>query len=509
MEQNRQLAKNLIFNTISFGINFIISFFFTPYLVRTVGKDAYSFFPLVNNIIGYSMIITTAVGSMAGRFVTMRFYKKDFNGANEYFNSIWVANVVLSVFFTILAILGVIHISRILTVPRELEHDVQWLVFFGSLTLILGLLTSVLGLGTFVKNRLDMQASRTVVTNIIRIACIFLLFFVFKPTIVFMSLSAFIAAIVGVIFNISFKRKLLPELTFAPTKYFSWIRLKEVISSGFWNSLTQLSNVLLGQIDLLITNLFVGVAATGNYAIAKMAPMLILQLLAMLSGTFIPHFNILLAKDQMEHLVSEVSKSMILIGLLIGVPIGCLAVFSQEFFELWVPGQDSRTLYWLCFLTVIPLICGGSVNPIYGIFTVTNKLKIPSLVVLISSSLQTVVILIVINFTELGIWSIPIVAGVQAVLRNSLFTPIYGALCLNKKWYAFFPTLFRGILGMLVVIGVGLIIKPMIQINCWLDLFVALSLVVFLSLSVNVAVIAKKSERDVLLKKVKKYLKSR
>ena len=82
MNNNKQTVKNLVFNTISFLINFIISFFFTPYLIRVVGKEAYSFFPLVNNIIGYSSILTTAVGSMAGRFIIMKIYSNDIDSAN-------------------------------------------------------------------------------------------------------------------------------------------------------------------------------------------------------------------------------------------------------------------------------------------------------------------------------------------------------------------------------------------------------------------------------------------
>ena len=110
MSQKTQVAKNLIFNTISFGINFAISFLFTPYLIRTVGKEAYSFFPLVNNIIGYSSILTAAVGSMGGRFITMSIYQNDKEGANQYFNSVWVANIFLSILFTIVSILAVIFI---------------------------------------------------------------------------------------------------------------------------------------------------------------------------------------------------------------------------------------------------------------------------------------------------------------------------------------------------------------------------------------------------------------
>ena len=99
ISNNRQIAKNLFFNGSTFIINFIISFIFTPYLIRTVGKEAYSFFPLVNNIIGYSSILTTAVGSMAGRFITMRIYKEDMEGANVYLNSMWVTNLLLSAIF--------------------------------------------------------------------------------------------------------------------------------------------------------------------------------------------------------------------------------------------------------------------------------------------------------------------------------------------------------------------------------------------------------------------------
>lgn len=500
---NKQIAKNLVFNTISFGINLFISFFFTPYLIRTVGKEAYSFFPLVNNIIGYSSILTAAVGSMGGRFVTMSIYQNDKENANQYFNSVWSANIFLSVLFTIASIFFILFISDILTVPKYLETEVRWLFGFGTITMIIGLITGLLGLGTYVKNRLDLQASVSVITNIIRVASILLLFFIFNPSIVFMSLSAFIAALVGIYFSISFKRKLLPELVINPNRYFSWKRIKEVTSAGIWNSLTQLSNVLLGQVDLLITNIFIGAAATGDYAIAKTAPLLILNLLGMLSGSFMPHFNILYAKGEMQELIKEVARSISIISLLIGVPMGFLLVFSGEFFHLWVPGQDAEMLYWLSFLTVAPLIIGACINPVYGLFAVTNRLRIPSIAVLVGSSLQTIVIIIVIQTTNLGIWSIPIVSGIQAILRNTIFTTVYGGLCLDQKWYTFFPALARGILGMLIVVSIGLIIKPFIVIDNWFMFFVVLILTGVISMIINMFVVFNNNDRCAIIKIIK------
>ena len=72
--KNKQLAINMIANIISFMVNIGINFLFTPYLINTVGKEAYSFFPLANNFISYTSIITVALNSMASRFITINIH---------------------------------------------------------------------------------------------------------------------------------------------------------------------------------------------------------------------------------------------------------------------------------------------------------------------------------------------------------------------------------------------------------------------------------------------------
>lgn len=499
----KQTVKNLVFNIVSFGINFIISFCFTPYLIRTVGKEAYSFFPLVNNLIGYSSIITSAVGSMAGRFITMRIYKNDSEGANYYFNSVYVANIFLSVLFTIVSVVCVVFITSLLTVPSELVTEVQWLWAIGCASLVIGLLTDIFGVGAFVKNRIDLNASLIMLKNLIRIFFIILLFSIFKPTIVFMSVSALIAAIVGVFYNLYLKRSLIPEITLSPRIYFSWKHLKEVTFSGIWNSVNQLSNILLHHVDLFITNIFIGAAATGDYSLVKTAPTLILNFLAVLSGTFVSKFNILFAQNKMQDLIDEVKKSMLIVSLLIGVPLGFLLVYSDVFFQLWVPGEDSRYLYLLTIWTIVPMICGGSVNTIFGVFTTTNKLKVPSLVLLTFGVLNTLVIYILLKTTDLGIWAIAIVGAVQSVIRNTFFTTIYGARCLNQKWTVFFPVLFKGILGMCMVVLISLFIRHYIEVSSWFSFFVVFVVIAVLSFSINIFVIVNKEYRRHLITAVK------
>lgn len=506
MGNNKQIAKNLFFSIGSFGVNLFISFFFTPYLIQVVGKEAYSFFPLVNNIISYSNIITIAISSMAGRFITIRLYNGDIEGANKYFNSALFANIILSVIFSIIACVTTCYLDHILTIPARLIYEVKWLFALGSLSLILIILTSVLGVGTYVKNRLDWQASRTVISNFIRITIILVLFWIFYPSIVYMSLSAVIASIYIAYYNIRFKKKLLPELDFSIKKNFSYSALREMLSSGIWNSLNQLSHVLLSQIDLLITNVFIGAVATADFSIAKTAPLLILNLLTIIASAFGPLFNISYAKGDYVQLIRELNKSIVFVGLFIALPIGFLLVYAGDFFKLWISTAYNENIYWLSFLTVLPMIFGASINPIYNIFTVINKLKTPSLVLLISGICYAIMIFILLRTTNIGIWIIPIASAVQQIARNFFFTPIYAAKCLHQKWFSFYQAQIKGILALVITIIFCLTTKALFVPSSWSLMIVSLILVSLSSLIINFFIILKRSEREHIYRIVTKKI---
>jgi len=504
MSANKQIAKNMVFNLGVFIINTGISFFLSPYLIRTVGKEAYSFYPLISNIVQYSNIITAAIGSMAGRFITMEIYGNRFKEAEGYFNSVLLANWILSLFFCILTLFGVIYIADLLTVPEYLITDVRWIFALSALAMIVTINSDLLGLGTYIKNRIDLNSMMRMAWALVNVIIIILLFICCNASIVYIGIASLIASVVCVVINIIFKKTLLPELSIKPFSSFSLNKIKVLFSSGIWNSVNQLSNVLLTHIDLLVTNIFLGAAITGDFALVKMAPNLIYTLLALLTGSFIPNFNILYAKKEYDELLHEVKKSIKVVGVLICIPLGFLLVFADEFFSLWVPSSDSSFLYWLSFATVLPMVFGSSVNPVFGVFTITNRLKTPSIVLLLCGILNTVVICVLLKTTNLGIWSIPIVSGIQHVLRNFFFTPMYAALCLNQKFNVFYPAVCKSCMALIIVCITGYFIKMLCLDNNWFLLaFKAISMSA-ISLLLNVFIIFDNQERSYILIKIKK-----
>ncbi len=318
--KNKQLAINMIANIFAFIVNLGINFFFTPYLIRTIGKEAYSFFPLANNFISYVNIITVALNSMASRFITIKIHENNDEGANRYFNSVLISNTVIAVTLAVPSVLFVIFINKILNIPFEILKEVQFLFGFVFLGMILSILTSVFGVATFAKNRLDLSSKRSIESNFIRVITLLLMFSFFTPSVSYIGIANLLVIIFILITNVYFTKRLLPEIRINK-KYFDFNAVKELLSSGVWNSINQLSLVLLTGLDLLIANIFVGVAAAGEYSIVKTIPNFIQQLVGMLVGVFVPQFTILYAQKKHEELLDNINKSIKFMGLMITIPI--------------------------------------------------------------------------------------------------------------------------------------------------------------------------------------------
>lgn len=507
MSNNKQVAKNAIYNVMQFAVNFCISFFFTPYLIRTVGKDAYGFFPLINNMIGYTSIITTAVGGMAGRFITMCFYNNDKEGASYYFNTVLVANWLLSLLFTIVSIVCVIFLPYILTIPFELISDVRILFAFACASMIIGLASSILSTGTFVKNRVDAAASRSVITNLFRVALILLLFSMFKPSIVYMSISAFGAAILGVYYNFKFKNKFLPELSIRPFRYFKFSYLKELVGSSIWNSVNQLSFLLITQLDLFITNIFIGVSETADYSIVKMMPHLIQSLMVVLVAVFLPQFTILYAKGDTDNLLKEINKSIKLMGIASTLPIGFLMVYGDDFFNLWIPGQTSENLQLLSVLTLAPMVVSGCINTLFHVYTVTNRLKTPAIVLLINGFINLGIVFVLLKFTDLGVFAIPIASMSTLIIRNITFTPMFAAYCLKQNLFFFHKDIVLGCSSFIFVIVFCFLTKMLLTPTTWFTFIISGLIVTILSLCTGSLLYLSRAERVFVINTIKSKIR--
>ena len=121
--------------------------------------------------------------------------------------------------------------------------------------------------------------------------------------------------------------------------------------------------------------------------------------------------------------------------------------------------------------------------------------------------ITTIAIILLLKFTNIGIWAIPIVGAVQHTIRNVFFTPIYATVCLNQKRTAFYPTVFKCYIALIVACMVGITIKNLIVDMSWTALVLKATLLSIISTALNSYVILNSQERAFVVYKLKSFMK--
>ncbi|MFD2442776.1 lipopolysaccharide biosynthesis protein [Bacillus sp. CGMCC 1.16607] len=468
MDNKKQLSINLIANLMSFSIGIGVSFILTPFLIEHVGKEAYGFFPLANNFVTYMNLVVLALNSMAARFIMLEVMKKDLLQANIYFNSVFYSNMIMVTLLAIPLCLIIFFIDRFLHVPQSLHNEIQILFSFIFLTFLITVLGSVFQVATLAMNRIDIRSYQDIVQSGLKGGLFLFLFTIFTPSIYYVGIVSLSVSVIGTFISIYLTNRLLPGLSLS-VSYFRMKAVKELLSSGVWVSLNQLSVVLLTGLDLLLANLFFGAAKAGEYSIAQTVPIFLVFLIGMIVGVFVPPLAARYAENDIGGLVREVHFSCKVLSVLISVPISGFIVFGDDFYRLWVPGEDAEYLHVLSIIMMGPYFINGSINILFNVNTILNKVKLPSIMLLVSGVVNVGLVFILIQFTNLGLLAIPISSSIISVLRNLMFTPIYPARCLGIKWNTFYPLIVRNLITTIVLVALFHSIQRLIHINQWSD----------------------------------------
>lgn len=507
MDRNIGKSKALIINTIAsivtFAVGLGIAFFFTPYLTDTVGEEAYGFVGLGNNIINYITIITIALNSVAGRFITIQYHQGKKKEASEYFTSVLVANLAMIPAILVVALPLICNVEKLIHVSPELVSSVKVLFVFILCNFIITLISTVYSVATFITNRLYLSSIANIVSSLMRVFLLCALFGFLPPNVSYVGLATCIATFVSLVMNMYYTRLLVPDIKFRRC-YAHWERVKELISAGAWNSVSKLSQVLSDGLDLIITNLWISPYFMGELSIAQQMPTYISTLLNLLINLFNPNLTEYYAKDDKEALVGELKVSMKFSAFFANIIFCVIAVFGRYFVQLWVPNQDVDLIYTLLVIIMMSLLVSGVTTSLNNVFLVTNKLKTNSIFWLIISFANVAIVFILLNATNLGIYAVAGVSRVTGILGNLIFVPLCACKCLKIRWSTFYPIIFRyiGTTGIMTVVFLGIKMVYNLPIN-WMTFVLVCVIAGCAGCVINFMVLFDKKERILMITKLK------
>lgn len=227
------------------------------------------------------------------------------------------------------------------------------------------------------------------------------------------------------------------------------------------------------------------------------------------SGIFLPEMTQLYAEENIAGFTNAIKRSIKILALIFNIPVVFLIVYGKNFYNLWQPTLEPIELQILSLLTICTILVSGSTAAVFGIFTITNRLKFHSLTSLGGGLLNIIVVIVLLKIAPIK-YGVYIVAGVSSaliILRNYFVTFPYAAKCIGQSWFVFHIPSLKTILGVTVTSIIGIGIKFIYNPMSWYTLIGAGVVIAVISTIVNWYIVLQKEDRKYLKQFIRKKVK--
>ena len=497
---NARTAINIISSFGATIFSLLISFFLSPYIVRTIGVEANGFVSLAGNFTSYATLVVMALNNMAGRFITIAYVQKDYKRANLYYNSVFWGNLIIVGVLLIPSLVLIGNLEQFILVPEHLQTDVKILFALVFLAFFLRTGAPNWDCGPLVTNRLDRSYLPDVFTSLLRCVLILGMYWCLTPRVWYSSFVGIIITLISLGIAAYNTHVLTPELRIHFKKPLCSTRaVWELVGSGIWSSIANAGNMLFSGLDLIICNLTLGPTAMGLLSLSKTIPAILVDFSESLRGAFGPELTILYAKGDKQELVRIVRRNIKVTMAITSVLAGGIIIMSDAFYSLWQPTQDARLLQILTILAVLRYFTDSGVTTLANVFPTTNTVRYNAVGLLVSGAVSITATLLLVKFTD---WDLYVIAGTSSIvtiIRSLVFLIPIASHFLGLKWNTFYPQVLQSVLSCAVIVGIGWVVRTVLPIDGWITFFLACGITGILGLCANMMIVLNKEERHYLI----------
>lgn len=495
MINSKHTILNIITVVVVLFINILLNFGLSSFIVDKMGEAAYGYVQLANTFISYISIITVALNSMASRFITLELQKKNLKNANKYFSSVFYANIFLTLCLLIPSIFFIIFLDNLIAIPTNLIFEVKCLFFLLGINFFLSLLGNVSMIATYCTNKLYLSSIKNMQATILKFCVVLLLFLTFKPSIYYIAIATICSTIYILYHNIKFTKILVPELKISK-KFYSIKNVKTLISSGIWNSITNLGNLMMDGLDLIISNIVVSPVSMGLVAIAKTPSVVFSNLISSVSNVLQPSlFKDCDKKNYNEILVDNTVRGMKICSIFGNIPACFIFVFGFEFFSVWMRDSNIQVLYFLSIVSFLNVLSGGISSPLFNIYTITNSVKLNAVTRIVLGIISISIMLVFINLLDNDLYVIVGTSAITGLIFNTLILPVQINRILNISVKKIYKLITRYYLTSIVICIVYYACSLLINVNNWYMLFAAILISAIIGLVVNYFLLINSEDR--------------
>ena len=500
-----KLARAIFTTGLAFVVNYLIQLILTPYITRTVGTEAYGFVALAKNFAQYAAIITAALNAFAARYIAVSYHEHDIDGANTFFSSVFWGDLALGTGLLLIAIPVILLLERFLNISPAIVADVKLLFFFVFLNFWLVTLGCAFESTAYIKSKLDLLGLIKALSYLTEALVLYLLFTRLPPSIAYVGAGLIAASVVVVLGDLLISRKETPELSI-DHRLFSWQAVKKLVLDGVWTSLNSLGNILNSGLDLIVCNLMLTPLRMGQVAVAKTIHTMLCGIFVILNPAFQPMLLKSYAENDRETLLSELKTAMKISGMAGSILFAGFAALGLRYYQLWIPDQDVQLIFRLTVLNCVTLITSGCMQPLYYIYILTLKRKLPCLITLGGGAINVLSMYILIRHTSLEAYAVILTTVVVTFFMDFVSNPMYMAHVLGLPLRTFYPIILRNFLSAALMTALFRLLTKCCMPGGWISLFACILCYALLGAVLHTFIVCDARERKKLFGMCRRFL---
>lgn len=506
MAKYKKIFLTIFITAGAFAVNYGINFFLTPFITDNVGTDAYGYVSLAKTIASYANIITVALNGYASRFIAVEYHNKRYSQANVYYSTVLIADVVLSAAIFVVLTIFSLNINLFFNVAPAILPDVKALFILVFLNLALNISTTALQAASNITNKVDITAAFRGLSYVAEGIILFLCYMWFMPHVAYVGIGIIVGSLVICGCNAWITLRYTPALK-AKASLFSFLAVRKLVTEGIWNSVSSIGSLLNSGLDLVVTNLWLSPLAMGQISIVKSISTIFNTVYVQVGVPFSPILLREYAINSKKKLLDNLIQEMKIVGLVSGIVLMGFASLGQLYYRLWVPNQDTLLLYRITLIAVFSGVIEGVANPLYYVYTLTVKNKLPSIVTILGGCSNILGMYILIHYTGMGIYAVQLTTAGVAIFIGLIFNPLYAAYCLQLPLRTFYPTLFRHI-GTCMIVGLAFLsLAWLLHPSGWTGLIGCACVEVIVGTLLYFLLMFSKNEKQRIWQAVRKRLK--
>lgn len=499
MSSSQQIKIGVLISYFAIGINIITGLLYTPWMIRTIGKENFGLYTLSLSVISL-FVFDFGLSAAVVRFITKYLAEGKQEKANQCYGLVYRLYIILDiVLFIILLIIYffIPQIYRELT-PVEIEQfkivyciTSLYSVFSFPFIPINGVLVAY---EKIIQLKMCDVAHKLIIVGAMTI-CLLSGFGLYA----LVTLNA-ISGVITILLKIFCIKKFTQQRIY--WKYFNRTEFKEILGYSGWVTIISLAQRCIFNIAPSILGAMSGSASIAILGIATTLEGYTYTIANAMNGVFLPKVSRILYQgngDVLPLMVRVARLQILVIGLII---LGVIC-FGLNFILLWV-GDGFTESYVCAVLIIVPSLF--QLPQEIGLQSIYAKNKVKPLAkVFINMAICSIVfsMLLTKSFGATGIG----IAVCLAYFLRTIGMDIILKKDLNINIFAFVKDSFGVfILPLFACFIIGLIIEQYLPISGWSGLIIKVVLFCVFYVLINYVFVLNKSEKQLLLSPIRKLL---